>query len=158
MRSRIFQLSRTRIEEVEHISEHTFYHTGFIGEVATSVSDIADREEQIERFVEGLKSKGLEEYFTYNPKNQSITFLKGFKKAYFEKQFTEFKEKVEQLTLDEFCDVYEMYPIERLIEHKLSAYIYTDDEIYVTEDHFVRELDYKTQAKYYFGGVVEYKA
>jgi len=71
------------------------------------------------------------------------------KKAYFEKRFLDFKDKVTVMTLDEFLS--ETWNLEMLINDRYSDAVY-EDECFHTKDQFIRNME--LGVKYYISNHV----
>lgn len=94
-----------------------------------------------------------------------VTFKKGCQEEYFRDRWIDLKEKVEDLTLEEFSmsidtdgkwSHYQLFKIKELIEDRYAFYAYVDYP--VTMDSFIRNLDFSKQDEYVYrlGGVVDY--
>ncbi|AAM25210.1 hypothetical protein M2349_000333 [Caldanaerobacter subterraneus subsp. tengcongensis MB4] len=151
MHGTIIQLEEKPLRfEEDFICEEDFYDD-FVGVIADYVSDDVDRAEEIQYFVEELKEFGI----VYNEKEQSITFLEGFKDKYFAAKFFKLKEAVENLSFEDFVkDTYKVWEIQNLINKKYGTYIHIKGE-WMTLDTFVRYV-LKEGIKYYIGSVLDY--
>jgi|GEM_PF-2251128 len=147
----IIQLEEEPLRFEEDFACEEDFYDEFVGTVADYVSEDVDREEKIEYFVENLKKYGI----TYNPKDQSIIFHKGFKEKYFAEKFFKLKEAVQELTLEDFVrDTSKVQRIEDLINKKYNTYIYTKNT-WMTIDEFLR-YSMEEERAYYIGSVIDY--
>lgn len=160
MHSRIFHLeSSKQLLEDYKLTESSiiFENEWFLNSIADYIDEDTNKESDIKWFIGYIESevedKSLFEVTEYN----NIVFKKGFKEAYFEKRFEEFKKKASELTLSNFCsnsyDI-DLYRIEMLIEDKFGFYIYSEGEL-VTLDSFMRDLQ-DEDIKLYFGNTLDY--
>jgi hypothetical protein len=152
MHSRIFQLTEEPIDKDDYMTEWSFCEDSFVGAVADYVSDNCDREEDIKWLIKSLED--VKEYFTHNPKNQSITFHPGFKVEYFRERFKKFNELVSGTTLEVFANGSNAYELKSTIEDKYSFYVH--HEYWEPFDSFVRSLPSDEDETCYFGGTVDY--
>jgi len=150
MHSRIFQLSESPISKEDYITEELFYDD-FVGQIADYVDDSTEREEDIKWLINTIEKYGA----TYNEKEQSIVFLKGFKDSYFKERFQKLKEVIQNMNLSEFSTGFmKVYELKDLIEDEYGFYIYYNDS-YAPIDAFVRE-DVEEGKKYFIGNVLDY--
>ncbi|NLW24677.1 MAG: hypothetical protein GXY91_05485 [Clostridia bacterium] len=150
MHSRIFQLSDEKINKDDFITEENFYEDSFIGSVADYVSDNIDRKEDIKWLMSCLEPYGVK----LDKEEESIVFPKGFKQRYFEERFKKFKETVNGMTLNDFCDSIKAWQLSQIIEKKFDFYIYVSYPQPL--DDFIRDLE--EEKKYFIGGIVDYHA
>lgn len=159
MHSRIFQieLSKEKIEEEGFIEESKYYEDHwFVGAIADYVSDIADedRKDELNWLYSSLK-QSFEDKVIIDEEKECFKFIKGFKEQYFNKRYTEFKERVEQLTFSNFLDGYKIYGISSLIKNKYGFYFDSSEFSLECQDDFIRESA-EEDTIYYIGGIVDY--
>ncbi|MBE3579097.1 MAG: hypothetical protein IMW83_04385 [Caldanaerobacter subterraneus] len=151
MHGTIIQLEEKPLRFEEDFACEEDFYDDFVGVIADYVNDDVDRTEEIRYFIEKLKEFGI----VYNEKEQSITFLKGFKEKYFATKFLKLKEAVENLDFEDFVkDTYKVWEIQNLIDKKYGTYIYIKGE-WMTLDTFIRYV-LKEGVKYYIGSVLDY--
>ena len=158
MHSRIFQLTKTKLEQMEHLDsssldyDHWFFHS-----VADYVADDDNRANSIEWLKESL-TEG-------NPHiewcDDSFILRDGFLIKSFSSRFECFKQQLSQLseesTLEKFAHggiSQKMYNLSSFEEEEFGFYIYDELGSIQTLDSFIRhaELD----VHYYIGGTVDY--
>jgi len=151
MHSRIIQLSEEPLHKDDFITESDFYES-FVGSVDDYVADIDDseREEDIKWLMSCLEPYGVK----LDKEEESIVFPKGFKQRYFEERFKKFKETVNGMTLNDFCDSIKAWQLSQIIEKKFDFYIYVSYPQPL--DDFIRDLE--EEKKYFIGGIVDYHA
>ena len=112
MHSRIFQLERSP-DDIEDncIYEEDFYdmdapYEWFVGTIADYVSEDVDKQADIDWLISTLSRQ--EEFIRINDDDDedhiSITFLPGFKHAYFERRYHEFRNRVSNMSLEDFTN------------------------------------------------------
>lgn len=154
MHSRIFQISRTKIE-ADDFNGCSFYEDHWIvGGVADYVTDNSKRYEDLEWVSKVLINK-LGDLVEYNEENQSFTFKDGFKEAYFESNFNKFKELTKSMTLHDFAtSSLEVYKIKSLMADDFSFYFDEDGDMNCM-DTFIRESAVDGE-EYFIGGTVDF--
>lgn len=151
MHSRIFQISTEPISKDKWITEMDFYEdNSFLGAIADYVDDDTNREEDIQWLLSGFENMPVE----YDEEESSIIFLEGFKETYFKERFKQFKKAVNNMTLEDFLDSYEVHKIESLLKDRFGFYVHEDNWT-MPLDEFVRRLLIEGQ-KYYFGSTIDY--
>lgn len=156
-RNKIIELKTNRLDPEDFAGESTFYFDDetFLGTVATRVDGKTNRAEDIEWLINHLPK----EFIEIDKEDESITFLTGFKQAYFKPIYKLFKTIAKGIDLDTFAgcsDVMRdetMYALERVVNGKDQIVIHGDfgnDSL----DEFIRNLEINT--KYYIGGTVIY--
>ena len=164
MHSRIFQLERFPGDiEDNCIYEEDFYdmdapYEWFIGTVADYVSENVDKQADIDWLISTLSRQA--EFITINDDDDedhiSITFLSGFKHAYFERRYHEFRNRASNMSLETFTNDTEIFTVERLIKDKFGFYIYSSYYGLLPLDSFVRQLDNNQEHTFYFGTTLDY--
>ena len=164
MHSRIFQLERLPGDiDDNYICEEDFYYidasySWFIGSIADYVSENVDKQADIDWFIATLSQQT--EFITVNDDDDedhiSITFSPGFKHAYFERRYHEFKNRTSDMSLETFTDDLGIYTIKRLIRDKFGFYIYSSYYGLIPMDDFVRQLDNNQEHTFYFGTTLDY--
>ena len=160
MHSRIFQLERSKGDIDDYtIEEYDFdcdcKHEWFIGQIADYVNEDTDRNEDIEWFLGCMEE--CNRFFTINRTGtevESITFLQGFKRAYFGRRFDSFKRDVANMRLDDFINSMELISIQSTIEEEYGFYVCIEDTI-MTMDSFIRHMP-NEETTYYFGVTMDY--
>ena len=157
MHSRIFEISKTPVDENERFSSSdipdNFYHS-----VADYTDDAVDRFEDIKWLISGLKSIISKE------EGDKFIFKEGYKQIYFRRKHSEFVSKAAELSrvsLDVFCgdesSVYpmdmEMFKLRGLYDGHFEFYVYFEDEL-MTLDYWIRHYD--LSGTLYVGGIVDY--
>lgn len=153
MRDIIVQLTN------EPVSHHINYDAilvddSFIGEVADYVDEDTNFEEELNAFLFELKDFPV----SYDSKNGTLTFHKGFIEEYFQERFIDFRKEINKLLEEDgmkyFLDSSLIFKLESLISNKFNTYVYDDYGSIINIDHFIRNL--KVNDKYYIGGIVTY--
>ncbi len=141
------------------LEEYQFYcncrHSWFIEQVADYVSEDTNEKEDVEWFLRCYRD--FNEYFRVNNKDtgiESITFLSGFKRAYFNGRFEKLRQQINSMTIDDFTNSLRVYGLEKLIENKFSFYICSENNLQTIDD-FIRDLPDR-EITYYFGNTLDY--
>lgn len=164
MHSRIFQLERSP-DDIEDncIYEEDFYdmdapYEWFVGTIADYVSENVDKQANIDWLISTLSRQ--EEFIRINDDDDedhiSITFLPGFKHAYFERRYHEFRNRVSNMSLEDFTNDLEIFTIERLIKDRFGFYIYSSYYGLLSLDDLVRQLNNNQEYTFYFGTTLDY--
>ena len=146
-------LNNNRLEEYQF--DYDCRHAWFIGQVADYVSEDTNKKEDVEWFLRCYCD--FNEYFRVNNKDteiESITFLPGFKRAYFNGRFERLRQQINSMTIDDFTDSLRVYGLEKLIENKFGFYICSEDNLQTIDD-FIRDLPDR-EITYYFGNTLDY--
>ena len=146
-------LDDNKLEEYQF--DYDCRHSWFIEQVADYVSEDTNEKEDIKWFLRCYRD--FNEYFRVNNKDieiESITFLPGFKRAYFNGRFERLRQQINSMTIDDFTDSLRVYGLKELIENKFGFYICSEDNLQ-TMDNFVRELPDR-EVTYYFGNTINY--
>ncbi len=146
-------LDDNKLEEYQF--DYDCRHSWFIGHVADYVNEDTNEKEDIEWFLGCYRD--FNEYFRVNNKDieiESITFLPGFKRAYFNGRFERLRQQINSMTIDDFTDSLRVYGLKELIENKFGFYICSEDNLQ-TMDNFVRKLPDR-EVTYYFGNTIDY--
>ena len=160
MHSRIFQLEESR-ENISRypLEEYRFdfdgVHAWFIDRIADYVSEDTNQQADIGWLLSNLEN--CSEYFIVNRRGtevESITFLQGFKRAYFGRRFDSFKRDVANMSLDDFINSMELISIQSTIEEEFGFYVCIEDTI-MTMDSFIRHIP-NEETTYYFGVTMDY--
>ena len=160
MHSRIFQLEESR-EDIDNYSldEYDFdcecKHNWFIGQIADYVNEDTNQQADIGWLLDTMED--YSEYFIVNrvgEEVESITFLQGFKRAYFGRRFDSFKRRVANMKLEDFIDSIELISIQSTIEEEFGFYICIEDSL-ITMDSFTRHIP-NEETTYYFGTTMDY--
>lgn len=158
MHSRLYQISKTPINEDDRITERDMYDgNDFVPIIADYVSEIEEGYD--EEDVEWL-ARLLKEAAEFDGK----TFVITNKKAYFEKKFERFLESIDELkevaTLETFMD-YKFndlneayYSLKDAYDRTCEFYITSDYNGYETLDSFMRWAE--EGERYYIGTVFDY--
>jgi len=149
MHSRIYQLTKEPIPKEEWLTEEDFFDTSFIGAVADYVRTQPETERQDD--IEWLMSqtKGV-----FAIDKDKVHVLPGAKQRYFSEKFNKFKEKTENLTLDEFCNSDTIWELNRLMQEEYTFYVYDEHACWKPLDQFIRDAE--EGAVFYIGGIVDY--
>ena len=160
MHSRIFQLERSR-ENISRypLEEYRFdydgIHAWFIDRIADYVNEDTNQQEDIRWFLDNLEN--CREYFVLDMQGTevvSITFLQGFKRAFFGRRFDTFKRDVANMKLDDFINSMGLITIQSTIEEEFGFYVCIEDSL-ITMDSFIRHLP-NEDTTYYFGATIDY--
>lgn len=154
MHSRIFQISKTKID-VDNIKTSCDYEDHwFVGSIADYVINSNDKYGDLE-WLSNLLISRLGKLVEYNEKNRSICFKEGFKEAYFELNFTKFKDLSKNMSLEDFSSSQlEVYKIKALIADDFSFY-FDEDGHTLCMDSFIRESAVH-DVDYFIGGIIDY--
>ena len=153
MHSRIFQVSKNKIEEP--ISDYR-YDEGFVGRIADYVVKSESKQDDIKWLT--TCHKGLEV-----ETKDGVTTLKIVSKTeYFEKSFEEFQEYVEKVStysLEDFIDSskwLDMYRLKDAYNDEHGFYVDDNDEYFgiATLDEFMRNV--QDGDIYYIGSTFDY--
>jgi len=160
----IYQISKEPIPEENYIEEDSFCEN-FVGVIASHVSADTDRKENINDLYSELKEYGV----IYNPEEDSIIFLEGFKEKYFAARFEKLKKALQSMSLKQFAsDSFAIFEVMNLIEQKFGFYICVESPLQKDDfgtfytrtwqslDSFVRD-ELEEGEKYYIGGTLEYR-
>ena len=149
MNNRIYQLTKAPVPNNEWFNEDDIRETSFIGSVADCVYNqpSEERESNIGWFM-----RYREEVFARD--GNKITVLPGAKHAYFKRRYEQFKKYAVQMTLDDFCDSYETWVLQEIIQNKYHIYIYRNGK-WQSLDHFIRVVE--EGSVFYIGGIVGYR-
>ena len=145
----IYQLTKAPLPKEEWLTAKYLINTSFIGEVAEFVSDtpITVRRTFINHLLLGREK-------VFSRDGDKIQILPGGKKEYFERRYKLFKEKVANLSLEDFCDGYETFVLRETLSSKFSFYVYTANRALKPLDEFMRDV--VEGSEYYIGGIVDY--
>ena len=147
--SRIFELSKDKIDKDDYLTASYFDEGSFVGEIAEYTSDSEDRDADID----WLK-KVTDGVFEIT-KDGKVRFLNGGKVKYFANRYNSFMAKVRDMTIEQFSSgSYDAYVLREIIDDKFSFYVYADNGL-DTLDSFIRDAAEGTE--YYIGGIVDYK-
>lgn len=150
MHSMIIQFSLSPIYEDDYMTEDDFIDNGFVGWIADYVNSDIDRDDYIQWFLDFVEPYGIE----YNSEDQSVIFLPGFKRKYFEERLQKLKDYVQNLSIESFAsDIFVSSDIQKLVEDEFGFYVYEDGDL-MPFDYFVRTLS--EGQKYFIGGVLDY--
>ena len=156
MHSRIFQLStKGKISKDDYINEEELNNpessdSWFINSIADYVTESKDRKDDLKWLLDTIESYGIE----FNEQEEYIIFKKGFIENYFKERYNMFKEEVENLTLKNFIDFFQVCKLKSLIMEECTFYISCSSIGFVSIDTFVRALE--EDVKYYIGGTLDY--
>ena len=163
MESKIFHLESQ--ETVETLNEYSIckedfefggIHNWFVGEVASFVTDPEKDLDNIIYFIDSLES--IKDYIKVEHCGEEvrITFLKGFKYAYFKDRFNKVKDFLYDMDMETFCTNMDIASLEELIENKKGFYIFSSVIGLINIDKFIRYFDNDEEYVYYFGNTLDY--
>lgn len=161
MHSRVFQISKSPILKVNHISSDSLPEW-FFYDLADSVSETDEPEEDIKWLLEcnrGVFFPGVDP--------SSLVLLHGAKRLYFKDRFQRFKENVALLSTLSFeafignenwpqerTADYLMYLLQTSYEDRCGFFFYTEDDELLSIDKWMRQAE--EGKTYYLGGILDY--
>lgn len=153
MHSRIFEISESSFIDKD---DHYFFDFEDLGSMPSGVDYVVETENR-EDDIEWLRDI-MSHYKGITFDDESFIVSTDFKNEYFEKRFKDLKERVEELTLEEFSDenkgMMELYYIKKAIEDRLGFRVFNYNYGNMSFDTFVRHM--KPNVRYYIGGIGDY--
>jgi hypothetical protein len=148
----IFEVSSEKLPSSDWITEETFFDNGFLGSIADYMAnlDMECRNEEISSLQDYLQNTFE---FTRDGEDVRIKLLPGGKQKHFKNRFESFKDKVGNVTLNDFCFSSVPQTLQELINDRFSFYIYMGG-FYKTIDNFIRDIN--EGEEFYIGGIVDY--
>lgn len=156
MHSRIFQISKTPIDECDYIEESNYYDHWFTNSVADYVNGNTDRNYDIQWLKDCYENKGI----SFGADDNGEYLVVEDKTKFFSKRFEVFKDATNKLsvtTLDDFisgeCGS-SLYSLKSAYNDKFGFYVEDEDFGLETFDGFMRYAAVGT--KYYIGTTIDY--
>ena len=163
MHSRIFQISKNPIDEDDYIDADHYCGCDdewFLASVADYVSDVDDRDAELDEWLSRFNGRGLE----YDSEKETLSVID--RERFFAGKYAKFREMLQTLagaTLADFSGEgnyigMDVYRLSASYEDKFAIYVdNTEDGTGLnTFDEFVRHAE--KGIPYYLGGVVDYHA
>ena len=153
MHALVFELSKEPLSPEEYMETWNLEDDmSFLGPVADYVQEVPEEQQAKlwKEFVEEMAKYGARE------EDGAIIFPVTFRTAWFARAFDEFRKLVSEMTLEEFSNFGwgNTYRLKKLIENKLSDYIYVSNSVQCL-DAFVR-TEMEPEVRYYPGGVLDF--
>jgi hypothetical protein len=156
MHSRIYQISKTPINECDYIEESHFWDHWFTNEIADYVDGNVDRDDDIKWLKECYENNGL----SFGTDDNGEYFIVEDKTKYFAQNFDAFQKFLKELsetTLDGFvngeCEM-TMYRLKKSYNNIFGFYVECEDCGCETFDGFIRHAT--VGVKYYIGATIDY--
>ena len=184
--SRIFELLKERPDDTLEPINYDFLnsdelldgHDYFLGPIADYVIDDCSRKEDFKWLVgaiansvgdsiiyQDITDDGFRNYMSWSfaegddeTAEAWIKFHYGFKRAYFQPKYKQFRENVSSISLKEFMGDdtgYRLYLLKECFGEKFGFYVYDCDELKMLDD-FVRGLPEDKETTIWLGGTVDY--
>lgn len=156
MHSRIYQISKTPIDECDYIEESHYYDHWFVGSIADYVNDRTDRNDDIQWLKDCYEERGI----SFGVDDNGEYFIVEDKIQYFTPKFEAFQKALRELstsTLDDFVNGksgYPLYSLKSAFNEKFGFYVDGEDINTESFDGFVRYAD--VGVKYYIGATIDY--
>lgn len=156
MHSRIYQISKTPIDECDYIEESNYYDHWFTNSVADYVNGDTDRDEDIKWLKDCYEEHGI----SFGEDDHGKYLIVEDKTKYFTINFENFQKALKELseaTLDDFmsgkCGT-PLYRLKEAYDDKLGFYVECEDYGCETFDGFMRYA--VVGVKYYIGATIDY--
>ena len=159
MHSRIIQMETKPV--VERISAGEFSDHWFTASIADYVDEDYNTDDTLETLREIFATAGNCVEFFEDENGRGVVFHDGFRQAFFAAGYSAFQDALialkEKTTLEAFIQGQiwqELYDLNMAYDNEAGFYIQNDELGLKTLSRFVRLM--KTEAKYYFGGTLDY--